>query len=298
MDHLETLRIFCAVVEVKSFTRAADKLGLSIPKVSRAVTDLEQKLGVRLFQRSTRHISMTEAAERFFVGCERILVELGALETEARYGMTEPTGVLRLVAHTTATVNVLVPLIADFKTQFPSVHLDITLTERSVDLVEDGFDLGILFPFMLTTDRMITRFLTRLPMAMVSSPAYLASRGRPQTPDDLVNFNFVAISPSVQAPLLRLRRNDQEDTINVNVEIASNNSSLRKEMVVRGFGLGVLPEPLIDEELKDGRLVRVLDGYSVVESGNELRLAYSARKFMPAKVRAFVDFATSYYGVE
>jgi DNA-binding transcriptional LysR family regulator len=298
MDHLETLRIFCTVFEMKNFTRAAEMLGMSTASVSRSITALEKKLGVRLFQRSTRSISTTEAAERFFVGCGRILAELGTLETEARHGMTEPTGVLRLVAHTTGTMNLLVPLIADFKEHFPSVHLDVTLTERPVDLIEDGFDLGILLPSMLTTDRAVTRLLTSVSVAVVSSPAYLTSHGHPRTPQDLAGLNFVAASPTMQAPSLRLRRNNEEVSINLNVEIAANNSAFRKEMVVRGFGLGVLPELLIAEEIKNGRLVRVLDDYHVVDSSIELRLAYSDRRFMPAKVRAFVDYAISYYGAE
>jgi DNA-binding transcriptional LysR family regulator len=204
--------------------------------------------------------------------------------------------VLRLVAHTTATVNILVPLIADFKKKFPFVDLDITLIERPVDLIEEGFDLGILLPFMLTTDRVITRLLRRVPVAVVSSPTYLASRGHPLTPQDLSDLTFVAFSPSMHAPSLRLRRNCEEISIDLNVEIACNNSTLRKEMVVRGFGLGILPEMLISEELRDGRLVRILEDYQVVDDGIELRLAYSDRKLMPAKVRAFVDHALSYYG--
>jgi DNA-binding transcriptional LysR family regulator len=134
MDHLEILRIFCAVVEVevKSFTRAAEMLGISTPTVPRSITEIEKKLGVRLFQRSTRRISTTEAVERVFVGCASILAELGMLETGARPGMTEPSGVLRLIAHTTATVKTLAPLIANFKTQFPSIRLDITLGERPI----------------------------------------------------------------------------------------------------------------------------------------------------------------------
>jgi len=297
MDHLETLRIFNTVVEVKSFTRAASILGLSTPMVSRSITELEARLGVRLFQRSTRHISATEVAERFFEGSVRILAELEALEAEARHGVTEASGVLRLVAHTTATVNVLVPLIADFKKAFPSVHLDIALTERPVDLVEEGYDLGILLPFMLTTDKVISRDLTRIPVAVVSSPEYLSARARPHAPQDLAGMNFVALPPSIQTPSLRFRRRNEDIVIDLKVDITTNNPALRKEMVLQGFGLGVLPETLIEDEIKDGSLVRLFADYQLVDSDVELRLVYSNRKFMPAKVRAFVDYAVLYYQV-
>jgi DNA-binding transcriptional LysR family regulator len=295
MDHLESLRVFCTVVEVRSFTRAAQVHGLSTPAVSRSISELEERLGVRLFQRSTRHISTTEVAERFFTGCARILVELDSLEAEARHGVSEPTGVLRLVAHTTATVNLLVPLISGFKKRFPAVHLDLTLTERPVDLVEDGYDLGILLPFMLTTDQMITRPLRCIHIVMVTSPLYLQTHPRPEKPEDLANLNFIAVSPANQALPLRFRRGDTETAVEMNVEISTNNSPLRKEMVLDGFGIAALPQTLIEEELRDGRLMAVLDDYEFVDSDIQLRLAYSDRKFMPAKVRAFVDYAAAFY---
>lgn len=296
MDHLESLRIFCTVVEVRSFTRAAQVHGLSTPAVSRSISELEERLGVRLFQRSTRHISTTEVAERFFTGCSRILVELDALEAEARHGVTEPTGVLRLVAHTTATVNMLVPLIAGFKKQFPTVRLDLTLTERPVDLVEEGYDLGILLPFMLTTDQLITRPLRCIHIVMVTSPLYLQANPQPEKPEDLANLKFVAVSPASHALSLRFRRGDVETAVDMNVEISANNSPLRKEMVLEGFGIAALPETLVARELRDGRIVRVLEEYELMDSDFQLRLAYSDRKFMPAKVRAFVDYAAAFYG--
>ncbi|MGF6770598.1 DNA-binding transcriptional LysR family regulator [Paraburkholderia sp. GAS199] len=295
MDHLESLRVFCTVVEVKNFTKAAQVLGLTTPVVSRSVTELEEKLGVRLFHRSTRHISTTEVAERFFLGCTRVLADLDAIEAEARRGITEPTGMLRLVAHTTATVNVLVPLIAEFKKEFPAIHLDIALTERPVDLVEEGYDLGILLPFMLTTDKVITRLLTRIPVSLVSSPAYIAAQGAPVTPSDLEKYKFVALPPSIQTPSLHFRKAGGDVYVDLNFDIATNNSSLRKEIVLQGLGLGVLPETLVAQEIREGRLIRLLSDYDLVGSDIDVRLAYSDRKFMPAKVRVFVDYAISYF---
>jgi DNA-binding transcriptional LysR family regulator len=295
MDHLESLRVFCTVVEVRSFTRAAQVHGLSTPAVSRSVSELETRLGVRLFHRSTRHISTTEVAEQFFKGCSRLLAELDVLEAEARHGVSEPTGVLRVVAHTTVTVNLLVPLIAGFKKEYPTVHLDLTLSERPVDLIEEGYDLGILLPFMLTSDQMITRPLTRIAIVVVTSPEYLKTHPRPDTPGDLARHGFVALSPSIQGLPLRFRRGGEETSVDLNVEISTNNATLRKEMVLNGFGLGALPRSLIENELRDGRLVPLLENYELVDSDIELRLAYSNRKFMPAKVRAFVDYAAAFY---
>ena len=173
MDYLESLRVFRAVVESRSFTRAADMLGLTTPIVSRSISGLERRLGSRLFNRTTRQVSLTEAAEHFYEGCARILDDLEALEADASAQTREPSGVLRLVAHTTATVNRLVPLVSSFKLKHPKVSLDVTLTERPVDLVADGFDLGLVLPFMLSSDTVVTRLLERMPFAIEIGRAHV-----------------------------------------------------------------------------------------------------------------------------
>jgi DNA-binding transcriptional LysR family regulator len=295
MDYIDTLRVFCTVAEVRSFTRAAQVLGMSTPAISRAVAELEQRLSVRLFQRSTRHISTTEVAERLFERSAKLLAELDTLEAEARQGVSDLSGVLRLVAHTTATHSLLLPLIMSFKRTFPTLHLDLTLTERPVDLVEEGYDLGILLPFMLTTDKTVTRLLRHIPVLLVTAPDYLQQFVFPRQPKDLREMKLVARSPSIEDPTLRFRCGDDVVTVDLKFEISTNNPMLRKELVVNGFGVGALPQMLIEQELKDGRLVQVIPDYELIDGSVELRLAYSNRKFVPAKVRAFVDYAIAFY---
>jgi len=205
MDYLTSLKVFRAVVEAKSFTRAADLLGVSPPVVSRAIATLEQRLGNRLFHRTTRHISLTETAEQFFAGCSRVLDELDALEAQASNRTSAPTGMLRLVAHTTATVNRLVPLIATFRRRYPLIGLDVTLTERPVDLVADGYDLGVVLPFMLTSDTTVTRLLERIPLVIVVTPGYLEGKERPVHPAALAGLEFVAMHASIRKPMLTFR---------------------------------------------------------------------------------------------
>jgi DNA-binding transcriptional LysR family regulator len=202
MDYLESLRVFRAVVESRSFTRAADMLGLTTPIVSRSISGLERRLGSRLFNRTTRQVSLTEAAEHFYEGCARILDDLEALEADASAQTREPSGVLRLVAHTTATVNRLVPLVSSFKLKHPKVSLDVTLTERPVDLVADGFDLGLVLPFMLSSDTVVTRLLERMPFAIVATPDYLKQHSRPTHPSELTEHMVVVLSPAFRKPQL------------------------------------------------------------------------------------------------
>ncbi|MGF6872805.1 LysR family transcriptional regulator [Paraburkholderia sp. MM5477-R1] len=295
MDYLESLRIFRSVVEAKSFTRAANMLGLTTPIVSRAISGLEQRLGSRLFHRTTRQVSLTQAAERFYEGCARILDDLEALEADASAQTREPSGVLRLAAHTTATVNRLVPLISTFKRKHPKISLDVTLTERPVDLVADGYDLGIVLPFMLSTDTTITRLLERMPLAIVVTPEYLRERTVPKHPAELVEHVFVAMSPSLRKPELTFRVADENLTIPLRYEVASNNALFNRDMVLAGLGIGVVPADLVRTELTSGRLVSILENFEIVDGAIEIRLAYNTRILLPAKVKAFVEHAAAFF---
>lgn len=295
MDYIDSLRIFRSVVEARSFTRAADMHGVTTPVVSRTIARLEKRLGSRLFHRTTRAVSLTEAAERFYDGCCRVLDDLDALEAGASVQTREASGVLRLVAHTTATVNRLVPLISSFKRAHPKVNLDVMLTERPVDLVADGFDLGLVLPFMLNNDTTVTRLLERIPLALVTTPGYLAANSVPTCPADLAQHTFVTMPPSLRKAELTFRRDGEETTVPLRHEVASNNPVFNREMVLEGFGIGVLPAVLVTAELESGRLVTLLDNYEIVNASIEIRLAYTTRTLLPAKVRAFIDHATSFY---
>ena len=295
MDYIESLRVFRSVVEVKSFTRAADILGTSVTAVSRAISTLEARLGSRLLHRTTRQISMTETAEKFYVGCCRILDDLGVLEAEASRQTVQPGGVLRVVAHTTATVLRLVPLISTFKQKYSKVDLDVTLTERPVDLVADGYDLGIVVPFMLSTETVVTRLLERVPLTLVATPEYLKRRSVPQHPSELTKHTFVAISPSVRKPELTFRLDEGDLTVPFTYHVASNNPMFNREMVLEGFGIGVMPAAFAQTELSSGRLVPILGDFEIVDGAIEIRLAYNSRTLLPAKVRAFVQHAAAFF---
>ncbi|MFM0339503.1 LysR family transcriptional regulator [Paraburkholderia fungorum] len=295
MDYVDSLRIFRSVVESKSFTRAAEMHGLTRPAVSRAIAGLEERMGCRLLHRTTRQVSLTEAAERFYEGCARILDDLDALEADAANQTREAAGVLRLVAHTTATLNRLVPLIAGFKLAHPKVTLDVTLTERPVDLVADGYDLGIVVPYMLTSETTVVRLLERIPVVVVATPAYLRTSAVPTHPSELANHVFVVMSPSIRRPSIRFHADGEGIAIPLRFDVSSNNPIFNREMVLQGFGIGVVPAALVENELASGKLVRLLADFELVDSSIEIRLAYSNRALLPAKVRAFIEHATGFY---
>jgi DNA-binding transcriptional LysR family regulator len=295
MDYIDTLRIFRSVVEARSFTRAAEMHGLTTPVVSRAIARLEKRLGNRLFHRTTRAVSLTETAQQFYDGCCRVLDELDALEAGASGDGREATGVLRLVAHTTAAVNRLVPLISSFKRAHPRVGLDVTLTERPVDLVADGYDLGIVLPFMLNNDTTVTRLLERIPIALLATPAYLEAHAPLTHPAQLAEHLFVTMPSSLRKPSLTFRVDGEEVIVPLRHDLVSNNPVFNREMVLQGFGIGILPRVLATDEIAQGRLVTVLDEFEIVEGSIEIRLAYTTRTLLPVKVRAFIDHASAFY---
>jgi DNA-binding transcriptional LysR family regulator len=295
MEYVESLRVFRSVVELKSFTRAADAHGLARPAVSRAIAGLEERMGCRLLNRTTRQISLTEAADRFYEGCVRILDELDALEANVANQTREASGVLRLVVHTTSAVNRLVPLIAGFKRAHPKVTLDVTLTERPVDLVAEGYDLGIVVPYMLTSETTVVRVLERIPVVVVATPEYLRAHSAPQHPADLIDHVFVAVSPAIRKPGISFRIDGEELSLPLRFDIASNSPAFNREMVMRGFGIGVMPVALVENELASGELVRLFADLQLVNDNVEIQLAYSNRTLMPAKVRAFIDYAAAFF---
>ncbi|WNC94843.1 LysR family transcriptional regulator [Paraburkholderia sp. FT54] len=295
MDYVESLRIFRSVVELKSFARAADIHGLARPAVSRAISGLEERVGCRLLHRTTRQVSLTEAAERFYEGCVRILDELDALEADVGNRTREAGGVLRLVAHTTATMERLVPLIAEFKLAHPKVTLDVTLTERPIDLVADGYDLGVVVPNMLTSETAVVRLLERIRVVIVAAPQYLQRTSTPRHPSELTNHLFVTMSASLRRPSISFHIENEDLTIPLQFDVSSNSPAFNREMVLRGFGIGIVPITLIESDLASGRLVHLLADFELIDNGIEIRLAYSNRTLLPAKVRAFIDHATAFF---
>ncbi|MFL9992100.1 transcriptional regulator, LysR family [Burkholderia sp. GAS332] len=296
MEYVESLRVFRSVVELKSFTRAADMHGLTRPAVSRAIAGLEERMGCRLLNRTTRQLSLTEAAERFYEGCVRILDDLEALEADVANQTREAGGVLRLVAHTTATISRLVPLIAGFKRAHPKVALDVTLTERPVDLVADGYDLGIVVPYMVTSETTVVRLLERIPVVIVATPEYLQTSSIPRHPLELANHHFVLMSASIRRLEISFRHGEEELSVPRRSDISSNSPAFNREMVLQGFGIGLVPEDLVDKELASGKLVRLLSDFQLIDDSIEIWLAYSNRTLLPAKVRAFIDYAAVFFG--
>ena len=287
MDKFQQMQVFVAVVDAGSFVGAADTLEMSKAAVSRYVKDLEVRLGVRLLQRTTRKLSLTAEGELFLARCRELLAEVDEAEGEITSRSGEASGMLKINAPVSFGVIHLAPLWADFMERNPKVALDITLSDRIVDLVEEGFDLAIRIA-SLPSSSLVSRRISSTRMIACASPGYLKEHRAPEHPSELVGHRILAYS------LLALGDNWQFDgpegrvTVRVTPSMYTNSGDTCRAVALQDGGIILQPSFLIGEDLRSGALVEVMPGYRSAEFG--IYAVYPTRKHLPPKVRLFVDY--------
>jgi DNA-binding transcriptional LysR family regulator len=288
VDVLGQMHLFVKVVEHGGFTAAARDLGVPKSTVSRQVARLEDRLGVRLLERTTRALRTTEVGQAYYERCTRILAEVVEAEGAVTEAQAEPRGRLRISAPLTFGYLFLGEVIAAFLQSHPQVRIDISLTDRRVDLIDEGFDLAIRIG-QLDDSTLVARRLGWAAAVVAASPEYLSRFGRPQVPEELrqhrclhyeyrgFGWRFGGVSVPVDGPLV------------------SNNGDLLRAAAVAGLGIIITPRFIIADELRDGRLVSILEEHLGAE-GAGIWAIYPANRHLSAKVRSFVDFAVARFG--
>lgn len=295
MDSLQGLRVYCAVVEGGSFAAAAAKLKLSRAMVSKHVMQLEDRLQTRLLHRTTRSLSLTEAGAEFHERASQILADLEAAEQLARSSTSEPRGTLRINAPTTFATAHIATHIAEFLALYPELNVDISLSDRFVDPIEEGYDLTIRITTKLPESTLIARSLAPCKMVVCASPAYFAANGEPGTPDDLARHNCLSYSMSAMEDKWDfVGPYGRRYVVTVGGRVRSNSGDLLRSAIVGGSGVMLLPSFIVGEDLKAGRLKAVLMDYHAAE--RTIYAVYPSRKHLSAKVRALVDFLETKYG--
>ena len=288
MDRLAAIQVFAQVVESGSFAKAAERLGLSTSAASRQVADLEGHLQTRLLNRTTRRVSLTESGRAFYGRSVQLLSDLAEAEQEASRAAVEPRGTIRLTTSVNFGVRHVAPAIADFLGEHPGVRFDVSLSDRVVDLVEEGFDLAIRIG-PPGADNLVARKLGETRLVPCASPAYLTAHGAPATPEDLARhncFTYEYVSPRHQ---WRFRdRSGAERSVRVSGTLHSNNGDLLAEAAVRGAGIVLEPAFIVGPDVRAGRLVPLLQEF--VPPPVPIYAVYPSRKHLSAKVRRFVEF--------
>lgn len=283
------LDAFIASASEGSFSAAARKLGLTPAAVSKSVARLESQLGVRLFQRSTRSLALTTDGDRLYAQVRLPWSEIGDALTASRQGAGKPAGMLKVsMAHTMGR-NYLLPLLDDFIALYPDVVLDLHFDNRQVDLIEEGFDVGIGGGIELT-EGLIARELARVHIVLAASPAYLARHAAPETPADLARHGGLlrrSLATGRLQPWTLKNKAGHELVANVRPVAVLDDPEAMTSAAARGFGVALLPLPHALPYLDSGQLVRLLpDWYAETRP---LTIYYSSRKLVPAKTRVFVD---------
>ncbi|MEX3972697.1 LysR family transcriptional regulator [Paraburkholderia caribensis] len=296
LNKLQAIRIFLRVAENNSFSRAASSLNLSNAVVTRYVALLEAHLNARLVNRTTRSVSLTEAGRAYARGCQQLLELLDSMESAVTEEAGEPTGTLKIAAAASFSLATLAPLLHRYRMRHPKVKLDLTLLHHSVDLVEDGFDVGIVASWQVNGSTLVKRPLLSVRPAVVASAGYIERHGAPASLEDLASHSFLAPSRDMHGTEWSFASADgHERTLNLDSVCRVNSMIMLRQLVLADMGLAILPEDYVIGDIANGALLRVLEQYRVTNGLKEMSLVYPGRRHVSAKVRTFVDFTIEYF---
>ena len=288
MDRLGAIQVFAQVVESGSFAKAAGRLGLSTSATSRQVADLEAHLQTRLLNRTTRRVSLTESGQAFYERAVQLLADLEEAEQEAARTAVVPRGTIRLTTSLNFGVRHLAPAIAEFLAAHAEVRFDVSLSDRIVDLVEEGFDLGVRIG-TAGSENLVARKLGETRLVPCASPQYLLAHPAPKTPEDLADHNCFTYEYVTPRNLWRFRdASGRERAVRIAGTLHSNNGDLLAEVAARGAGIVFEPAFIVGPEVRAGRLLPLLQEFTPPPV--PIYVVYPSRKHLSAKVRRFVDF--------
>ncbi|PZU88579.1 MAG: LysR family transcriptional regulator [Shinella sp.] len=291
MTNLGDLEVFARVIATGSMSMAARDLGLSPAVVSKRIKRLEDRLGTRLLQRTTRQISLTEAGQGFHQRILAVLAGIEEAETYASGRSSEVSGTLKISAPTSFGRMHIAPHLKAFMDAYPDLAIQLVLSDEFTDIVGGGFDLAIRIA-ELTDSTLVAKRLAPVRRLLCASPDYIAEHGMPRTIDDLKRHRCL---PAHNHDVWRLE--GPQGTLNIRPEgmLITNSSEVIREAVIAGLGIALRSTWDIGEELKNGRLVQVLPAY---EGSHNVALSavYPSRQFLPAKVRLFIDYLAELYG--
>lgn len=287
MDRFSAMQIFIAVVDQGSFVQAAQALGLSKTAVSRQLTELEALLGTRLLQRTTRRLSLTPEGEVYLDRCRRILADLAEAEAEMTAQAAEVVGRLRVNVPVSFGQLHLAPLWPAFMSLHPQVELDITLSDRVVDLVDEGYDLAVRVA-RLEPSTLISRQLTSTRLVLCASPQYLQRQGRPEHPADLARHAVIGYSLLATGDMWEFTGPQGPSSVRVNPRMKANSGDTCCAAALQHQGIVLQPTFLVGPHLATGALVELMPAWSAGELG--VHAVYPSRRHLTPKVRALVDF--------
>jgi DNA-binding transcriptional LysR family regulator len=288
LDRLRELEVFVAVAEANGLARAGARLRISPPAVTRAVASLEKRLGARLFNRTTRSLSLTEAGTRFLASTRRLLAELADAERDALGESAEPAGQLTVTASVSFGRMTLAPIVRSFLRQRPRVTASLLLLDRVVNLVEEGVDVALRIA-QLPDSSLVARRVGEVRRVLVASPRYLAKQGRPVAPAELERHQLIAFTGLMPTREWRFGTGRSAVHVSVAPRLEINDASAAIAAAEAGEGISIALSYMVARAVASGRLVTLLDGFMPVAV--PVQLVYPHARLVAPKLRAFLDFA-------
>jgi DNA-binding transcriptional LysR family regulator len=287
MDKFLEMKTFAAVVDGGSFVQAADALEMSKPAVSRHVAELEQRLGVRLLQRTTRKLSLTEEGRLFYGRCKTVLADVEVAEEEITSQSIAVKGLIKVNVPVSFGLLELAPLWPDFMSKYPDVQLDITLADRMVDLVEEGYDIAVRIA-RLPNSSLISRRLASTRPVLCASPAYLKKHGKPKHPSELADHAVLSYSLLATGDQWSFDGPEGHVSVTVKPVMRTNSGDTCIAAARKHKGVVLQPSFMVSADLQSGALVELLPSYRSIEFG--IFAVYPTRQYVSPKVRALIDF--------
>lgn len=291
-DVLAGMRVFVAVVDTGSFAGAAEKLDLSRGMTSRYVAQVEAHLGVRLLNRTTRKLSLTGVGQDYYQRAVQVLGLVEEAETAATSETAQPRGTLRINAPLSFSTLHLGGAVTEYLKRFPDVQVDLSLVDREVKLVEEGFDLAL----RISSDidpTLIARPLAPVRVVACASAQYLDTHGMPEHPQDLARHNCLRYTNARTSDEWHFRRDKEHCQVAVQGNLQGNNGDVLCSAAVAGLGVVLQPTFMVYQLLNTGSLIRVLEGWE--PESRTLNAVYANRRFLPLKTRSFIDFLVEYF---
>jgi len=295
MEGFSAIPVFVAVVESASFSAAARDLGISKSAVSKRINLLEQQLGVKLLQRTTRKLSLTEAGQQYYQYAAQAYHSAKQAEDVVAQLQGEPQGRLRINTPMSFGRLHIAPLIAKFLALYPKISIDMVMDDKQVDLIAEGFDVAIRAGD-LPDSSLVARKLAPLYNVLCASPAYLDKYGRPSELEQLRQHNCLQFTYSRDVKEWLFIRDGQSQAVEVKGNFRVNNSEAMREAMLQGLGIGRLPTFIAAPDIKQGRLEALFEDYEM--PSKSIHAVFAERQFLPAKVRVFIDFAVEHFAQE
>ncbi|MBW0168776.1 MAG: LysR family transcriptional regulator [Hydrogenophaga sp.] len=293
MDRWTEIELFVQVAETGSLSRAAELLDLSNASASRHLAALEERLGVRLVERNTRRLYLTDTGQEFFQRARTILADLRDAESTVNAAALNPTGVLRVTASLSFSMHHIAPLLRQYTERYPNVTVHVEAANRYLDIIDNNIDVAIRNREYEPDSNITIRRLAGTRRILVAAPAYLSKHGVPREIDDLHRHKLLIYTHANNPNELRFTRGDEQKTINVKGLLESNDGQILRAAALDGMGILVQPSYIVYDDMVAGRLVPMLDDWDLPRL--TVNLAYPSRKHLSAKVRTFIDFMAAHF---